>query len=155
MTTHILGAPGAGKTTLAAPLREAMPDYVVVDWDAFVAPASALAGRDIRESPATWPAYRQLVRAVVDELAGTPLVILGVCTPDELAGWPIDSWLLVDCSDRERRARLSERMTPAQVDAALLDAARYRSLGLRTVDTTGRSPADVSEDLAAMVRSRA
>jgi ABC-type glutathione transport system ATPase component len=61
-TTGILGAPGSGKSAVAGHLREALPHHVVVDWDAFMTPAGALAGRDIRESPDTWPAYRDLIR---------------------------------------------------------------------------------------------
>ena len=78
-----------------------------MDWDAFMVPASALAGRDIKQSPATWPAYRDLVRSVVNALSAVPVVMLGVCTPDELEGWPIDAWVLLDCSDEERRSRLA------------------------------------------------
>jgi hypothetical protein len=64
--TTVLGAPGSGKTTAARLLPSLLPGHVVLDWDAFMAPAAELAGRDIRRQPVTWPAYRQLIRAVVD-----------------------------------------------------------------------------------------
>jgi Mg-chelatase subunit ChlI len=45
--TYVLGAPGSGKTAAVRPLASLLPDHVVLDWDAFMAPAAALAGRDI------------------------------------------------------------------------------------------------------------
>jgi Mg-chelatase subunit ChlI len=45
--TYVLGAPGSGKSTAARPLATLLPDHVVLDWDAFMALAAALAGRDI------------------------------------------------------------------------------------------------------------
>ena len=91
MIAAVLGVPGSGKSTAAGPLAEILPAYVVLDWDAFMAPASALAGREVRQSPGTWPAYRQLVRAVLDSVRHLPVAMLGVCTPAELSGWPIDA----------------------------------------------------------------
>lgn len=90
-------------TTLAALL----PGVAIVDWDAFMAPAAALAGRQIWLNPDTWPAYRDLIRAVVTSMTHVPVVLLGVGTPDELHDWPIDSWVLLDCADSERRERLT------------------------------------------------
>ncbi len=70
-----------------------------------MAPAAALAGRDIRPNPATWTAYRELIHAVVNAVAHLPVVMLGPCTPGELANWPIDVWVLLDCTDHERLRR--------------------------------------------------
>src|SRR5215467_10225559 len=64
---------------------------------------SALGGHDIKHDTRTWPTYRALVRVAVDAIAGVPAVLLSVCTPAELAGWPIGAWLLLDCADHERR----------------------------------------------------
>jgi broad-specificity NMP kinase len=75
--TAILGAPGSGKSTVARLLRVSLPSYVVVDWDDFMGPAAALAGRDIPTHPDTWPAYRQLVRSILDTVAGQQVVLLG------------------------------------------------------------------------------
>lgn len=61
-------------TTLAALL----PGVAIVDWDAFMAPAAALAGRQIWLNPDTWPAYRDLIRAVVTSMTHVPVVLLGV-----------------------------------------------------------------------------
>ncbi len=152
MLTYVLGAPGSGKSAVAGPLASQLPDHAVLDWDAFMAPAAALAGREIAPHPDTWPAYRQLVRVAVEAVAHLPVVLLGVCTPGELPGWPAGSWLLLDCSDRERRHRLGRRAGPDDLAAALQDAAEYRSLGLPVIDTTGRTPAEVAAALARRVR---
>jgi GrpB-like predicted nucleotidyltransferase (UPF0157 family) len=143
---YVLGAPGSGKSAVAGVLQTVRPDLIVLDWDSLMTPASELAGRDVRTSPATWPAYRRLVRTVVDALAVMPTAVLGVCTPDELEDWPIDAWMLLDCTDEERARRLSSRAT--EVEAALADAARYRTLGLPVIDTTDRRPEDVALELA-------
>jgi len=96
------------------------------------------------KNPVTWPAYRQLVRTVVAGLAHFPVVLLGVCTPAELRDWPIDTWVLLDCADRERQRRLGEQAQPDRVREAVRDGREYRSLGLSLIDTTGRLPAAVA-----------
>ena len=151
MITHILGAPGSGKTALTPLLRDALPSHVVLDWDAFMEPASDLAGRDVRRSPRTWPAYRALVRALVESLGAAPTVVLGVCTPDELAGWPIDRWVLLDCADDERQSRLASRADAPTLERALHDAHSYRDLGLPVIDTTGRTLHETVDELVTFV----
>ncbi len=151
MLTYVLGAPGSGKTALAPVLRRLLAGCAVIDWDSFMDAASELAGRDIRRSPETWPGYRNLVQVIVDSIRPHPTVLLGVCTPDELRGWPVDSWVLLDCSDEERTHRLG--MDRAQdLAKALADARDYRSLDLPIVDSTGRSPEDVGVAVAALIR---
>jgi len=152
--TTVLGAPGSGKTTAARLLPSLLPGYVVLDWDAFMAPAAALAGQDIRQQPMTWPAYSNLVRVVVDLVAHLPVVLLGGCTPDELGDWPIAAWVLLDCADDERERRLGPGYDRAAPAAALADASRYRALGLPVIDATNRAPADVAAELARFVRAR-
>jgi broad-specificity NMP kinase len=149
--TAVLGAPGSGKTSVAATLRSRLPHHVVLDWDAFMEPAGALAGRDVRRLPELWPAYRQLLRSVLEAVSAAPVVMLGVSTPDEVAGWPIDAWLLLDCDDGERRRRLRGRSTPVEIEAAVADAAAYRSLGLRRIDTTDRAVEEVADEIAGAV----
>ena len=114
-------------------------------------PAAALAGREIRQNPDTWSAYRELVRAVVESVARIPVVLLGVCTPDELHGWPITGCVLLDCTDDERQRRLSSDARFDDIEAALVDGRGYRTLGLPVVDTTGRTPSEVAADLARFV----
>ena len=154
MIVAVLGAPGSGKSTVAGPLRSLLPGYAVVDWDDFMTPAAALAGRDIRQHPDTWPAYRNLVRAVLDDMAHLPVVLLGVSIPDELRGWPIAEWILLDCSDQERRRRLQRDARSGDLTAAVRDAQEYRSLGLPVVDTTARTPDEVAADLVRLVQQQ-
>jgi hypothetical protein len=149
--TYVLGAPGSGKTTLAPVLRRLLPGCAVIDWDSFMDAASELAGRDIRASPETWPGYRNLVHTIVDSIRPHATVLLGVCTPDELRGWPVDAWVLLDCSDEERAHRLGAER-PEDLVRALADAGAYRALDLPVVDSTGRSPEEVGVAVAALVR---
>jgi broad-specificity NMP kinase len=151
--TSVIGAPGSGKSMVIQPLADRLRGWVVLDWDALMDPAAALAGRGIGEHPETWPAYRQLVRAVLDALTAVPVVLLGVCTPDELPGWPIDAWILLDCADAERERRILARADGTSVSEAKADAVEYRSLGLPAIDTAGRTPEDVADDLAELVQS--
>lgn len=154
MITAVLGAPGSGKSTLAPLLAPLLPGHAVLDWDFFIDAAAALAGRDIRQHPETWPAYRELVRTVLSAMAHLPVVLFTVCTPDELPGWPIDAWLLLDCTDPERRRRLSQQARPHWPDEALRDAQEYRALGLPAVDTTDRAPQDAVRSIAQLVQDR-
>lgn len=151
MITDVLGAPGSGKSTIVPLLAGLLPTHVVLDWDAFMMPATALAGRDIRQNPETWPAYRELVRTVTATVAHLPVVLLGVCTPAELHGWPINAWALLDCADHERRRRLARHVEPDRVQDAVRDGREYRSLGLPVIDTTSRPPAAVAAELAQFV----
>jgi hypothetical protein len=114
-------------------------------------PAGALAGRDITANPETWPAYRELVRRVAASVATVPVVLFGVATPDELDGLPVHAWVLLDCSEEERRRRLHADGRDRDANAAISDAQRYRSLGLPVIDTTARTPALIAADLADFV----
>jgi hypothetical protein len=149
--TAVLGAPGSGKSTAAQPLAALLPTHVVLDWDAFMVPAAALAGREITQHRETWLAYRQLVGAVVAAIAHLPVVLFTVCTPDELPGWPIDAWVLLDCTDEERRQR-GQQAGLDRLAEGLHDGQEYRCLGLPVIDTTGHTPAEVAVDLARFVR---
>lgn len=155
MITAVLGAPGSGKSAAARPLASLLPTYVVLDWDAFMAPAAALAGREIAEHRETWPAYRQLVGTVVAVIAHLQVVLFTVCTPDELRGWPIDAWVVLDCTDDERRQRLGQAASLDRLAEGINDAQEYRSLGLPVIDTTGYTPAEVAADCLASVRGHA
>jgi hypothetical protein len=150
MLTIVLGAPGSGKSTVTPVLRASLPRHVVLDWDAFMPAAEALAGRDIRTAPDLWNAYGQLVRSVVVALHPLPTVLLGVCTPDELADWPAARWVLLDCDDAERRRRLDGR-SARDVDDAVADGREYRRLGLPAVDTSSRTVETVAVELASFV----
>jgi len=149
--TCVLGAPASGKSTVARALAELLPGHAVLDWDALMLPAGALAGREIRQNPETWPAYRELIHAIVVAVAHLPVVLLGVCTPAELDGWPIDRWVLLDCADDERHRRLAQLTDPDRVKDAIQDGREYRLLGLPVIDTTGRRPGAIAADLAQLI----
>jgi energy-coupling factor transporter ATP-binding protein EcfA2 len=151
--TSVLGAPGSGKTTIAPALAGLLPGHAVLDWDAFMKPAAALAGREIRDNPATWPAYRELVHAAIGVMAHLPVVLLGVCTPAELKDWPIHTWVLLDCSEQERRRRLGQFAAPQRLADAIDDGRQYRQLGLPVIDTSSRTPTAVAAELARFIRS--
>jgi hypothetical protein len=146
----VLGAPGSGKTTIVPHLRVHLPSHSVVDWDSFMEAANELGGRDVRTNPESWPSYRSLVRSIVETIR-PPVVLLGVCTPDELDGWPIDASVLLDCADDERELRLSAQRRRGEIAEAVADAREYRSLGLPAVNTTGLSPEAVARELAQLI----
>lgn len=151
MIAYVLGAPGSGKTSVAAYLRQRGVDRLILDWDGLQEAAGELAGAHIPTSVRTWGPYGRLMRAVVDQVGAVDAILFGVCTPDELAGWPIERWLLLDCDDDERRRRL-ERRDDGGVEDALLDAAAYRQLGLPSLDTTGRPVAEVGDELLGLLQ---
>jgi len=148
MLIYLVGAPGTGKTTLVPHLRRRLADWVVFDWDALLELASTLAGSDIRTTPSLWATYDDLVLAAVTEISGSRVncAVVGVRTPSELPRWPIDVWILLDCSDSIRSDRLSTSGRAADIDTAVTDAAKYRSLGLTTIDTSA-PPESVVEKL--------
>jgi hypothetical protein len=125
---------------------------LVVDWDFLMEPAGQLIRKPIRADRPSWPFYDALVRTVVEELDNVPVVLLGVRTPDELHGWPIGAWILLDCADDVRVTRLAKRLSGSDLAEAVEDGQSYRKLGLPVVDSTSRTIDEVAEELASMVR---
>lgn len=152
MLVYLLGAPGSGKTTLVSHLRRRLSDWVVLDWDFLLERSSTLAGSDIRDTPSLWATYDDLVLATVREISdsGINCAVVGVRTPSELPLWPIDLWILLDISDSIRSARLSAGGRAADIDPAISDAARYRSLGLTTLDMSA-SPEDIARQVEELI----
>jgi predicted kinase len=141
----VTGAPGAGKTAIAAHVAARLPAFVVLDMDVLLEPASRLAGVDLRRSDAasTWPAYNELwVRLAAILARARPVLLLGPLVPDEVeqtpSRWMLAAveWALLDCSDKTRRERLTERgYDSAAITNAITDAAAARSLGLYVIST--------------------
>lgn len=152
MLVYLVGAPGAGKTTLVSHLRRRLVDWVVLDWDFLQQHSSALAGSDIRDTPSLSARYDDLVLAAVKEISnsGVNCAVVGVRTPSELPRWPIDVWILLDCSDSIRSDRLSVSGRASDIDMAVSDAANYRSLGLVTLDTSA-PPEDIARQLEVLI----
>jgi hypothetical protein len=122
MIHYVLAAPGAGKSAVAPHLRAFLPGSVILDWDAFMGPAQALAGVAIRQAPQTWASYEQLVRTIVDQVwPVSTLMLKRVHTPaaERLAKWR----MAPPCADDERRTRLAPRRNPTQMEEAVADAA--------------------------------
>jgi hypothetical protein len=114
-------------------------------------PAEQRAGRSIPADRSAWRPYDALVRAVLERLDYVPVVLLGVRTPDELQGWPIGAWILLDCADDVRVTRLSERLSPSDLAEAVEDGQSYRRLGLPVVDSTLGTIDEVVEELASLI----
>jgi thymidylate kinase len=152
MLVYLVGAPGSGKSTLVSHLRRRLADWVVLDWDFLLERSSTLAGSDIRDTPSLWATYDELVLAAVTEISdsGVNCTVAGVRTPSELPRWPINVWILLDCSDSIRSARLTADGRAADIYTAVSDAAKYRSLGLTTVDTSA-PPEDVARQLEELI----
>jgi hypothetical protein len=148
---YVLAAPGSGKTTVTPLLRVLLPGSVVLDWDAFMGPAEALAGVAIPQAPQTWANYESLVRTIVEQICPINIILLGVCTPRQLRRWPDGGWLVLDCADVERRTRLARRGHSGATTGAVADAAVYRSLGLPIVDSTGLEPREVAEAMVDII----
>jgi broad-specificity NMP kinase len=153
MLVYVVGAPGSGKTTMAPYLRDALDGWVVLDWDALLEPAGALAGEDVRRAPLLWSRYDDLVLASVREVtrSGLDCAVLGVRTPSELTEWPVDAWLLLDCPDIILVQRLVADGRTDVVTEAIADASADRELGLVTVDSSVTDPAQTAAALAAAI----
>jgi hypothetical protein len=59
-------------------------------------------------------------------------------------------WILLDCPDAIRSDRLTLSGRTADIDVAVADAARYRALGLPTLDTSA-PPEDVARQLEELI----
>jgi hypothetical protein len=154
----VTGAPGAGKTAIAAHVAARLPNFIVLDMDSLVEPASRLAGVDLRRSEAAsrWPAYNDLwVRIAAILARARPVLLLGPLGPDEVDGAPSRrmlaavEWALLDCSDATRRERLTGRgyELPAIADA-IAGAAAKRSLGLHAISTDRGAPDQTAAEVA-------
>lgn len=150
----ILGAPGSGKSTTIPLVAKLLPEWIVLDWDALMTPASLLAGAAIPKTPSTWGAYAGLIKTMVERIGPERVVLFGVQTPDEMVDWPEARWTLLDCADHERQRRLEERgEDPSGIVAALKDATAYLRLGLFAIDGTAMTPDQVARSIVARVRS--
>jgi len=152
---YVLGAPGSGKSTIVPYIRRLLSGWIVIDWDELLVPAERLAGCSIRNNESLWRPYEALLKSVTDILAPNPVLLLGVCTPAQLTGWNISEWIVLDCDDLERAARLQQRTEPNEViQEAISDAAEYRALGLRTIDTTGLTPEETAQAIVSEIHVR-
>lgn len=158
MKTHTLyfvaGAPGSGKTTVVERLLERRSAFIFFDIDWLADSASGLVGRDIRFAPEAWPAYGEVWFSVLQAVFANNLtpVLFTPADPSDFAVQALPAWcagitwLLLDCDDQTRVARLQQRVAwdEKRVEEALQDARALRASVAKRVDTGSQSPEDVA-----------
>ena len=166
-TIALIGAPGSGKSTVGAMLAERL-DLGFVDVDATI---EARDGRMIREIFAEEgePFFRALEREATLELLGAGGVVsLGGGAPmtpaiaDALAADGIATvWLQVDARNATQRIGLDggrPLLTGGPMRATLIKLLNqrtpvYAATAQHHIDTSGREPADVVEDIVARLEA--
>lgn len=154
----VTGAPGAGKSAIVAALLAAPCDILVLDADWLLEPASDLVGRSLVDANDLWPAYRRLWLRFLQMLArnGRTAALFAPAHPDEYADltplpWlsSID-WLLLDCDDRTRTARLQARgWISTSIEEALVDARALRLAVPTVIDTSETTPEEAARQVYA------
>ena|SRR5215216_299667 len=156
----VTGPPGVGKSTLLPHLLELTRGRLVVaDMDELLEDG-ALLGIPIAEPEAApiWPAYDRMWRRIVNLIrrSGYPVLLLRpVPSPDDLvagATWdePVQ-WILLDCADELRQARLQAR---GWAQDWIDDAARDAESARRIVRTVVRTDDEDSQGIAERVLAR-
>ncbi len=152
----VTGAPGSGKSTALQALMCRSSRYIAFDMDWLLAPASALAGRDIRTDASAWPPYNALWLDVLYAVHNNGRVAV-LFAPVNEADFPTKElpalcggieWLLLDCPDAVRRVRLAARpgWTDAMMEEVEEDARVLRETIPRRINTEDHAP-DVVADL--------
>jgi hypothetical protein len=146
----VTGAPGSGKTAALTALLRQSPPFLVFDIDWLTIPASRLAQRDIIFDTTTWPAYHALWWTILESVYrnGQRAVFFSPLAPGDIPhivppAWYDDvAWLLLDCADGTRRARLEQRLawTTAMIAEAIRDAQGLRAQIEAQVSTDHDTP---------------
>lgn len=105
------GASGSGKTAIFPHLAAALPEYAVSDMDWLIDPLKTSTGS------VDWDAFRDAWLSVAHGLAQgrRSTVLLGPLLPEWVETLPSRRWIgpirfaVLDCSDDQRRARLTQR----------------------------------------------
>lgn len=155
-TFAICGASGSGKSTIVEPLRNRLPHHVIFDSD-------VLLGRWTDD----WDAHFELVLRMASAIADNDrhVVVSGSLLPERLDPLPSRDrlgevvYITLDCSDEERRERLTARprwrnWNVERLAEANSFAAQLRRGGNPIVDTTHRSIDDVADHVADLIRAR-
>jgi hypothetical protein len=159
--TVLLGAPAAGKTTLLSHLRDDAA-LLIADMDEILEDGALLGVPVASERGAPhWPAYNRLWVRIISMMtrAGHPVLLSAPVTPSEWATAVADvgtvlptGFLLLDCEDDVRTARLAERgWSPGRISDAVADAAALRQFGLPVLDSSSRPVAGVAAELCALL----
>jgi hypothetical protein len=156
----VTGAPGAGKSTALTAFLALGTERMAYDVDWLATPASGLAGRSVHTDRDTWPAYGRLWIEVLHAAFRNGRVPVLFAPFDErdvaasgLPEWAGDvAWLLLDCSDDVRAARLRARgWDRARVTEAIADAVELRRRVPDRIDTGLRTAEEVARAVAAWV----
>ena len=154
----VIGAPGAGKSTVGRRVAEAL-GVAFIDTDRLVEDRAGMSVADIFVTQGE-PAFRaQEEQAVADALEGDGIVALGggaitsAATRERLVGHTV-VWLQVDLADATRRVGLNTARplllgNVRQTMGSLLEQRLplYAAAATITVDTTGRPVREVVADV--------
>jgi predicted ABC-type ATPase len=154
----VTGASGSGKTAVLAPLaRRLAGRCVTFDADLLIDAASALSGGQ----PVNWPAFRDAWLAVAHGAAqsGMPTVLLGPFIPGHLEELPSRRWIagihfiVLDCPDELRRARLSARppWRSRDIEEQIAFGRWLRHNITDRIDTSSGTPEDAAAAIAAWI----
>jgi hypothetical protein len=158
----VSGAPGAGKSRTLETLLGMNSEFLVLDIDWLAESASAFAERDIYTDPGTWLPYGKLWFEILHSICRNTIQPIFFCPNSrsdiETFGkptWCRDiRWLLLDCSDDLRVARLNARgWSIGRKQEAIADAAELRESISPVIDTGTLSPAEVASDVLAWAAS--
>jgi len=153
---HIVtGAPGSGKSSALQAFVCRRRRYIAFDMDWLLTPASALTGRDICTEASAWPFYNALWLEILHAVHINDRIAV-LFTPVSKSDLPVKvlpswcsgiEWLLLDCPDPVRRARLASRpeWTNAMMEEAEEDARLLRETVPQRVDTEGNAPGAVAD----------
>jgi hypothetical protein len=154
----VTGASCSGKTAALAPLaRRLSGRCVTLDADLLMDSAAALSG----SQPVNWPAFRGAWLAIAHGVAqsGMPTVLLAPFIPAHLRDLPARRWIaeirfiLLDCPDELRRARISAR--PPWRDRDIEEQVEFGRWLRRNIpdriDTSSGTPDDTAAAIAARI----
>jgi hypothetical protein len=160
----VCGAFASGKSTTADLVAVDLKECLVLDVDWLLASLRDLARLNLSKEPGSWPDLRNvwLSIASLSARSGRPSVLFLPSLPDEietLTGRSLvgeGHWLLLDCNDNERVARLRKRETwqPDWTMEVLEEADRFRRLGFESVPTDRLSPEEAAAAVSRWVRAQ-
>ncbi len=152
----VTGAPGVGKTSVVTELLQLKSQFVIFDIDWLADSASELSGKSIYTDSSTWKAYSALWFEVLHSICkneGEPIFFtpnnkedfVKFGTPEWVDGI---NWLLLDCDEKTRRARLAERnWDNERIQEALDDADHFRKTIDAKIDTGLATPKEIAKQV--------
>lgn len=155
----VTGASGSGKTAIFPHLAAALPEYAVFDMDWLIDPLKTSTGS------VDWDAFRDAWLSVAHGLAQgrRSTVLLGPLLPEWVESLPSRRWIgpirfaVLDCSDDQRRARLTQRPSWREhaIEEHLGFAAHMRRTISPVLDTTSNTPEQTALQVASWARTSA